>query len=133
VFPWKETRENHSFKITIDVSSSNHHQLEDDEVELGKSKRAKMTKTFGHDFLTYLLINKPQTYFEVISYPKTSYWNETINSEIKSIMNNYTWELVNLSPESKPLGHKWIFKRKMKTDDTNNKYKARLVVKSFRQ
>ena len=36
-----------------------------------------------------------------------------------------------LSPGSKPLGHKRIFKRKMKVDDTIDKYKARLV-KGFR-
>jgi hypothetical protein len=36
-----------------------------------------------------------------------------------------------LSPGSKPLGHKWIFKRKMKVDGTIDKYKARLV-KGFR-
>jgi hypothetical protein len=38
---------------------------------------------------------------------------------------------VELSPGSKPLGHKWIFKRKMKVDGTIDKYKARFV-KGFR-
>jgi len=47
VFPLKKTRENCSLKRMIDVSLSNHHQLEDDEVELRKSK---LTKTFGHNF-----------------------------------------------------------------------------------
>ena len=32
-----------------------------------------------------------------------------------------------------PLGSKWIFKRKMKPDGTIDKYKARLVVKGYRQ
>ena len=34
---------------------------------------------------------------------------------------------------SKPLGHKWIFKRKMKDDDSIDKYITRPVVKCFRQ
>ncbi|KAF3616382.1 hypothetical protein FXO38_34584 [Capsicum annuum] len=34
---------------------------------------------------------------------------------------------------NKPLGSKWIFKRKMKTDGTIGKYKARLGVKVFNQ
>jgi hypothetical protein len=34
VFPWKETRENYLLERTIETSSSNHHQLEDDEIEL---------------------------------------------------------------------------------------------------
>ena len=38
-----------------------------------------------------------------------------------------------LPPGNKPLGSKWIFKRKMKPDGTIDKYKARLVVKGYRQ
>jgi len=80
-----------------------------------------------------LLENKHQTYFKVISYLETSYWNEAINGEIESIMNNHTWELVDFSPRSQPLGYKWIFKRKIKANNTIDKYKARLVVKCFKQ
>jgi hypothetical protein len=32
-----------------------------------------MTKTFGPDFLAYLLENEPQTYSKAMSYPKASY------------------------------------------------------------
>jgi hypothetical protein len=56
-----------------------------------------------------------------------------VNSEIESIMNNHTEELGDLPSRSKPLGLKWIFKRKMKVDDIIDKYKTRLVVKRFRQ
>ncbi|KAF3670777.1 COP9 signalosome complex subunit 2 [Capsicum annuum] len=40
---------------------------------------------------------------------------------------------VNLPPGNKLLGSKWIFKRKMKADGTIDKYKAKLVVKGFKQ
>nr|GFB36417.1 60S ribosomal protein L23a [Tanacetum cinerariifolium] len=56
-----------------------------------------------------------------------------IKSEIDSILENHTWELVDLPPGCKPLGYKWIFKKKMKADGTIDKYKARLVIKGFRQ
>jgi hypothetical protein len=42
----------------LEASSSSYHQLEDDEVELRKSKRANIIKTFGPDILTYLLENE---------------------------------------------------------------------------
>ena len=58
---------------------------------------------------------------------------EAINSEIESILSNRTWELADLPPENKPLGSKWIFKRKIKPDGTIDKYKARLGVKRYRQ
>ena len=50
-----------------------------------------------------------------------------------SIMQNNTWELVDLPPGNKPLGCKWILKRKYRPDGSIEKYKARLVAKGFRQ
>ena len=41
--------------------------------------------------------------------------------------------MTDLPPGNKPLGSKWIFERKMKPDGTIDKYKARLVVKGYRQ
>ncbi|KAF3644127.1 hypothetical protein FXO38_03061 [Capsicum annuum] len=63
----------------------------------------------------------------------SSFWKEAINSEIDSILRNHIWELVDLPPGNKPLGSKWIFKRKIKLDGTIDKYKARLVVEGFKQ
>ena len=65
--------------------------------------------------------------------PEAPLWKEAVNNEIESIMQNHTWELVDLPPGCKPLGYKWIFKRKMKADGSIDKYKARLVVKGYRQ
>ncbi|GJX82217.1 zinc finger, CCHC-type containing protein [Tanacetum coccineum] len=58
---------------------------------------------------------------------------EAINDEIGSIMENNTWVLSDLPPGCKPLGCKWILKRKMKVDGTIDKFKARLVIQGFRQ
>ncbi|KAL0340035.1 UNVERIFIED_CONTAM: Retrovirus-related Pol polyprotein from transposon TNT 1-94 [Sesamum radiatum] len=48
-------------------------------------------------------------------------------------MQNHTWELVDLPSGNKPLGCKWILKRKYKADGSIDKYKARLVAKGFKQ
>nr|GEV38250.1 hypothetical protein [Tanacetum cinerariifolium] len=53
---------------------------------------------------------------------------EAINNEIDSIIGNNTWMLVDLLPGYKPLGCKWIFKRKLKVDRTIEKFKARLLI-----
>ena len=83
--------------------------------------KAKTSKSFGPDFLTYLLENEPQSYREAMTSPEAPLWKEAINSEIDSILQNYTWELVDLPPGCKPLGYKWIFKRKMKSDGSIDK------------
>nr|GEZ25796.1 zinc finger, CCHC-type [Tanacetum cinerariifolium] len=45
-----------------------------------------------------------------------TFWKEAINDEMDSIMGNNTWVLVDLPLGCKPLGCKWIFKRKLKID-----------------
>ncbi|KAL0346535.1 UNVERIFIED_CONTAM: Retrovirus-related Pol polyprotein from transposon TNT 1-94 [Sesamum calycinum] len=42
-------------------------------------------------------------------------------------------ELVDLPSSSKPLGCKWILKRKYKADGSIDKYKVRLIAKGFKQ
>ncbi|GJR27387.1 zinc finger, CCHC-type containing protein [Tanacetum coccineum] len=58
---------------------------------------------------------------------------EAINDEMDSIMGNNTWVLADLPPGCKPLGCKWIFKRKLKVDGTIDTFKARLVIQGFKQ
>jgi len=45
-----------------------------------------------------------------------------------SLLFNGTWELSELPFGCKPVGYKWVFKKKLKPDGTIDKYKARLVV-----
>jgi hypothetical protein len=48
-------------------------------------------------------------------------------------MANETWEVIERPAGCKPIGCKWIFKKKMRPDGTIDKYKARLVPKGFTQ
>ncbi|WJZ95257.1 hypothetical protein VitviT2T_014041 [Vitis vinifera] len=76
---------------------------------------------------------EPQTFKEAVNSTEGLMWKEAIKSEIDSILQNHTWELLDLPPGCKPLSSKWIFKRKMKVDGSIDKYKARLVIKGYRQ
>ncbi|KAL0407710.1 UNVERIFIED_CONTAM: Retrovirus-related Pol polyprotein from transposon TNT 1-94 [Sesamum radiatum] len=128
IFPCKERKEEGSSrKRTHEVASGDHQRDE----EPRRSKRAKIAKTFGPEFLTYVLENEPRTINEALSSPEAPFWKEAINSEIESIMQNHTWELMDLPPGSTPLGCKWILKRKYKADGSIDKYKARLVAKAI--
>ncbi|WRX29100.1 Reverse transcriptase [Theobroma cacao] len=50
-----------------------------------------------------------------------------------SIMDNKTWKLVDHPLGFKLIGCKWIFKKKTNVGRTIDKFKARLVAKSFTQ
>ncbi|GKC61305.1 zinc finger, CCHC-type containing protein [Tanacetum coccineum] len=64
---------------------------------------------------------------------EVAFWKEAINDEMDSIMGNDTWVLIDLPPGCRPMGCKWIFKRKLKIDGTIEKFKARLVIQGFKQ
>ncbi|KAL0328102.1 UNVERIFIED_CONTAM: hypothetical protein Scaly_2242800 [Sesamum calycinum] len=103
IFPCKERKEEESSrKRTHEVANGDHQRDE----EPRRSKRAKRTKTFGPNCLAYLLENEPRTINEALSSPEAPFWKEAINSEIESIMQNHTGELVDLPSGSKPLGCK---------------------------
>ncbi|KAL6327752.1 hypothetical protein AAG906_024722 [Vitis piasezkii] len=102
VFPCKSKEEPSSSKRMLESQDQN----EEVEVEPRRSKRA---------------VNSTEGLM----------WKEAIKSEIDSILQNHTWELVDLPPGCKPLSSKWIFKRKMKVDGSIDKYKARLVIKGY--
>ena len=83
--------------------------------------------------MSYMIENDPQSFKEAVSGPEAPLWKEAINIEVESILHNHTWEMVDLPPCCKPLGYKWIFKKKMKADGSIDKYKASLVIKGYRQ
>nr|GEZ68935.1 zinc finger, CCHC-type [Tanacetum cinerariifolium] len=115
-----------------------------------KGKRVWKAKSYGFDFQLYLvegsrdqvklqysycysIEDDPITYNEAMQSQDSTFWKEAIDDEIGSIIENNTWVLSDLPPGCKPLGCKWIFKRKMKVDGTVDKFKAQLVIQGFRQ
>ncbi|KAK1694777.1 hypothetical protein QYE76_011474 [Lolium multiflorum] len=50
-----------------------------------------------------------------------------------SILANGTWEVTDRPYGCKPVGCKWVFKKKLRPDGTIEKYKARLVAKGYTQ
>ena len=97
------------------------------------NKRQKKRFPLEMIFILILLKRNRPLIFEAISSPNALLWKEAIRTELDSILKNQTWELVDLPSRAKPIGYKWIFKRKYLPDDSIEKYKARLVAKGFSQ
>jgi hypothetical protein len=53
--------------------------------------------------------------------------------ELEALVKNNTWKVVELPPNIKPIGCKWVYKVKHKADGTVERYKARLVAKGYNQ
>nr|ABA96872.1 retrotransposon protein, putative, Ty1-copia subclass [Oryza sativa Japonica Group] len=106
---------------------------EDNIVDTLKSKRQRVAKSFGDDYIVYLVDNTPRTIEEAYLSPDADYWKEAVRSEMDSIMSNDTWEVVEYPYGCKPVGCKWVFKKKLRPDGTIEKYKVRLVAKDYTQ
>eukprot|EP00253_Pinus_taeda_P016873 PITA_16873 len=53
--------------------------------------------------------------------------------EMAYLHKNEAWDLVELSARRKPIGRKWVFKKKKNAKGKVDKYKARLVEKGYSQ
>ena len=56
-----------------------------------------------------------------------------MNQEMESTYSNFVWELVDPPEDVRPVGCKWIFKRKRGIDGKVETFKARLVEKGYTQ
>nr|KYP40552.1 hypothetical protein KK1_038107 [Cajanus cajan] len=72
----------------------------------------------------------PQSFEEAYT---SQNWREVMDTEMKEIEKNNTWELVDILDGVKPIGVKWIFKTKFNEHGQIEKYKARLVAKGYAQ
>ncbi|GKB00723.1 retrotransposon protein, putative, ty1-copia subclass, partial [Tanacetum coccineum] len=72
-------------------------------------------------------------YKAVLLDPESDKWLNATNVEMQSMRDNEVWELFDLPPNGKTIGHKWLFKKKTDIDGAVHTYKARLVAKGFTQ
>jgi Reverse transcriptase (RNA-dependent DNA polymerase) len=90
----------------------------------GYKKAYKATIKDGH---------VPQTYHKAMTHPDAEKWREATDAEIQAQLDNGTWELVKLPPDQKTIGCRWVFRIKLNSDGSVERYKARLVAKGYSQ
>ncbi|GJW49988.1 retrotransposon protein, putative, ty1-copia subclass [Tanacetum coccineum] len=78
-------------------------------------------------------LDEPANYKAALLDPESDKWLNAMNVEMQSMKDNEVWELVELPPDAKTVGHKWLFKKKTDMDGAVHTYKARLVAKGFTQ
>ena len=85
-------------------------------------------KTSTHD-------GEPGSFHEAMERPspERDHWYKAALDEIQSLLENGTFELVQLPPGRKAVGSKWVFKVKRKADGSVERYKGRLVAQGFSQ
>ncbi|CAI7858687.1 unnamed protein product, partial [Closterium sp. NIES-53] len=79
------------------------------------------------------MLGEPATLKEALESSDAEEWKKAMDSELKSIEENATWELVELPEGHKAIMSKWLFKIKSDADSNIERYKSRLVAKGYQQ
>ena len=122
--------------ISEEANDDDHVTSDQVTTEPHRSTRARSApEWYGNPVLEVMLLDqgKPTNYEEAMMSPGTDRWLETMKYEIGSMYENKVWTLVDLLDDRRAIENKWIFKRNTDTDSSVTIYKARLVVKGFRQ
>ena len=72
-------------------------------------------------FFVYLIDDTASSILEAYASEDADYWKEAVRSEMDSILANETWEITNRPYGCKPIGCKWVFKKKLRPDGTIEK------------
>ena len=84
------------------------------------------------DNLNYIdycyMLNAPQTYEDATTRDDAPLWKQAMDSEMKSLVDNDTFDITELPHGKRAIGGKWVY-----TVKGNGDYKARYVAKGFRQ
>uniref|UniRef100_A0A2N9GMG5 Integrase catalytic domain-containing protein n=1 Tax=Fagus sylvatica TaxID=28930 RepID=A0A2N9GMG5_FAGSY len=114
----------------------------DQEQDSTRSDRPKRNKRppvrYGfEDLVSYALLTSsedPSTFQEAIESSEKDKWMEAMVEENESLSKNKTWELTELPKGKKPIGCKWVFKKKEAVSEKEGeRFKARLVAKGYSQ
>ncbi|GJZ42062.1 retrotransposon protein, putative, ty1-copia subclass [Tanacetum coccineum] len=128
------------------IDTSLHHEEDDLEIDEPQSdiipiRRSTRTRHAPDRMCLYIDaeehelgdLGEPANYKAALLDPESDKWLNAMNVEMQSMKDNEVWDLVDLPPNGKTVGSKWLFKKKTDMDGAVHTYKARLVAKGYTQ
>lgn len=109
-------------------------QVSDDEEEPSQPRMRSLQDLYDSTnevHLVCLLADSEDISFEEAVRDKK--WQGAMDEEMKAIERNGTWDLVELPEGHRPIGVKWVYKKKMNAQGEIERYKAPLVAKGYKQ
>ena len=76
---------------------------------------------------------EPTTYEEAMNSPEKEQWLDSMISEVNSLKMHDTFEVVDLPPNHRAIGLKWVYRAKLKETGEIDKLKSRVVALGYRQ
>ena len=73
----------------------------------------------------------PLTISDAMKDVDSKVWQQAMNLKMDSMYSNQVWELVDFPEGVKPIGWKWIYKRKRGVDGRVENFQARLITEGY--
>eukprot|EP00253_Pinus_taeda_P009597 PITA_09597 len=132
-FQLKEPK-NIEFKLKEEESDSTAEEESEDEepqtsgvrrlVRERRQPKRYSPSTFYSNFALSITDDDPKSMKEVVDSKDGKLWKESMVDEMASLHKNEAWDLVELSAGRKPIGNKWVFKKKTNVEGKVEKYKS---------
>eukprot|EP00253_Pinus_taeda_P034076 PITA_34076 len=87
--------------------------------------------SFCSNFALSVTDDDPRTVKEAVDSEDGKLWKEAMVDEMASLHKNEAWDLVEFLVGRKPIGSKWVFKKKTNVEGKVEKCKARLVANGY--
>ena len=132
------------FDVPVDDAEEEHEMSQDEnlgdapkppQVQLRRSNRQRQpsTRYSSDEYVTLTDGGEPECFEEAMESEEKQNWLEAMQDEMKSLHDNHTYDLVKLPKGKRSLENRWIFRVKHESNFASLRYKARLVVKGFKQ
>ena len=89
--------------------------------------------SYGDTLVAVSDMDDPVSYSQAMAGSESNLWLDAMKVEMHSMYVNKVWKLVDLPEGIKPVGCKWIYKKKRGPDGNVETFKARLVAKGYTQ
>jgi hypothetical protein len=143
VLPSKEEPEKIEFDLKDDeADSTEEHESEEEDPHTPVLRRSDRERRlperysppdFRSNFALSITDDDPRTVREAVDSEDGNLWKRAMEEEMASLDKNEAWDLVEFPTGRKPIGSKWVFKKKLNAEGKVEKYKARLVAKGYSQ
>ncbi|KAL1569303.1 retrovirus-related pol polyprotein from transposon tnt 1-94 [Salvia divinorum] len=85
-----------SKSVDVEPNSRKRPRPDPENVEPRHGSRVRTPKTFGPDYIAFMLDDEPTSLKVAFASPDGLHWKEAVQSEIDSILLNHTWVLIDL-------------------------------------